>query len=236
MMVSPQADFMVYLVDDDSVVTESLKIFVQEQGFRARCFASAEEFLAAMPLPRPSCLLLDEQLPGMSGSQLLVTLADHSFDIPVVLISAFADRGMAVSALRQGALTVLSKPIANVDLVAALLEAQAKETQRLADRAEFERCAALFANLNPSELEVMRRIYAGEQNKAIAYDMGISLRTVELRRHNIFNKLAVDGVADLVKLKLRFSELRSRFGSSAAAKEPQSNPPSMTTIASGSYS
>jgi two-component system response regulator FixJ len=235
MMVSPAADFMVYLVDDDLVVTESLKAFVQEQGFRTRSFVSAEEFLAAMPLARPSCLLLDEQLPGMSGSQLLVTLADQSFDIPVILISAYADRGMAVSALRQGALTVLSKPISNADLDAALLEAQSKETQRLADRAEFQRCAALFTSLNPSEIEVMRRIFAGEQNKAIAYDMGISLRTVELRRHNIFNKLGVDGVADLVKLKLKFAELRSRFGGSTA-KEPQSNPPSMTTMASGSYS
>ena len=235
MMVSPQADFMVYLVDDDLVVTESLKTLVQQQGFRVRSFVSAEEFLAALPLPRPSCLLLDEQLPGVSGSQLLVTLADQDFDIPVILISASADRGMAVSALRQGAITVLSKPITNAELDAVLLEAQTKEIQRLADRAEFQRCEALFTSLNPSEIEVMRRIFAGEQNKAIAYDMGISLRTVELRRHNIFNKLGVEGVADLVKLKIKFAELRSRFGDNAA-KEPQSNPPSMTTMASGSYS
>lgn len=234
-MASPQNDFLVLLVDDDVAVRESLTAFAEEQGFRTRSFVSAEEFLAAMPLVRPACLLLDEQLPGITGSQLIVSLSDQGFDVPVILISAFADRGMAVSALRQGALTVLAKPISDAELLAALLEAQTTEIHRLGDRAEYERCANLFASLNQSEVEVMRRIFAGELNKAIAYDMGISLRTVELRRHNIFQKLGIDGVADLVKLKIKFANLRGKFGS-IGKTESQDIPSSMTTMASGSYS
>lgn len=204
--------FLTYLVDDDEAICASLSSLFEVRGLPLKVFSSAESFLAAMPCQRPACLLLDEQLPGMSGNQLLANLNRRGIDFPVILISAFADRGLAVSALRQGALTVLGKPIEGEELFAALDEAQKLETARLKEREEFEMHEAIFASLNPGELEVMRRIVAGEQNKSIAYDLGVSMRTIELRRHNIFRKLGVDGVAELVKRKLRYIDMRKRFG------------------------
>jgi FixJ family two-component response regulator len=204
-------NFVTYLVDDDEAIRSSLESLFEVRGQILRTFESAEAFLASMPCQRPACLLLDEHLPGMSGQKLLSRLQERGLDVPVVLISAFADRSLAVSALRTGALTVLGKPIDAVELFEAIDEAAAMECLRLKDRQEFDLYDAMFASLNPGELEVMKRIVAGEQNKAIAYDLTVSLRTVELRRHNIFRKLGVDGVADLVKRKIRYLELGRRF-------------------------
>ena len=210
-----QESFVTYLIDDDAAVCESLASLFEVRGMMLKSFSSAECFMSALPHIRPGCLLLDEQLPGMSGNQLIVALQEVGFDAPVILISAFADHSMAVSALRRGALNVLAKPIDAAELFDSIDEAQKIEMGRLKERNEFELVCALFDSLNAGELEVMRRIVAGEQNKAIAYDMNVSLRTVELRRHNIFKKLGVDGVADLVKLKLRYAALKEVFAPSA---------------------
>ena len=194
----------VHVVDDDNAVLESLKALLLENGSTVICYSSAEEFLAACPIARPCCLILDERLSGMSGSSLLGVLKLRGFDAPAILLSAFADAPLAVAALKKGAINVLQKPVKIDVLLQTLSEAQIEEEKRQKEHEKRSRMQSLFKKLSQGEREVMNKIVAGHPNKVIASQLGLSVRTVELRRHNIFEKLEVAGVAELVKLSMDY--------------------------------
>ncbi len=196
-----------YIIDDDPAILEALESLFGLHEFPVRTFSSAEEFLKGLPYPRPACVLVDERLGGMQGRELLEHLSRAGFDVPTILFSAFADTTLAVSAMKQGALTVLDKPLNETALFHAVREAEATEIETLKRNEKKENLRKRFEKLTEGEQQVMKRVVNGDANKAIAFDLKVSLRTVELRRHNVFKKLEVAGIAELVQLSLEMQEL-----------------------------
>ncbi|MBM3970429.1 MAG: response regulator transcription factor [Planctomycetes bacterium] len=189
----------VYVVDDDPAVRDSVSALVNSAGLRAQTFPSAEAFLADYKPEQPGCLVTDLRMLGMSGLDLLETLAKSESPLPAILISAYADVPVAVRAIEKGAVTVLEKPCRNDQLVQAIHKA----LERNAVQRTEQDIKARLATLTPEEYEVMQRMVAGKLNKVIASELLISLRTVETRRHNAMEKMKAESLAELVAFVLK---------------------------------
>ncbi len=203
----PSVDPVVYIVDDDEAVRDSLQWLLEANGFRARAFASAEEFLAMLqagPGPAPiCCLVLDVRMPGMTGPELHDELLRNGHSIPLIFITGHGDVPMAVASMKKGAVDFLEKPFNDAQLCAlvrqSLERASRAYEQGSAERAATERLERLTAR----ERQVLDLIVAGRLNKQIADDLGISIKTVEAHRANIMDKLDTRTMADLMKTALR---------------------------------
>lgn len=202
-----------YIIDDDEKLLSSLEQLFKAHGRTVRLFRSAEDFLSGLPYPRPACVLVDERLPGLQGRELLESLPKRGFDVPAILFSGYADTSLAVSAMKMGAINVLDKPLDEASVFAAIAEAQRIEIGQLQERSAFEKLKSTFASLNDVEHHVLKRIVEGASNKVIAFEQGVSLRTVELRRHRVFSKLGVDSLASLVQLYIRYTKAIDKFRS-----------------------
>jgi two-component system response regulator TtrR len=192
----------VFVVDDDEAMRDSLRWLLESRGFAVVEFDSAEAFLAACTPDCAGCLLLDVRMPGMSGLELHEKMASAGFELPVIFITGHGDVPMAVRALKRGAADFLEKPFDDAelaDLVAAALE---RDARARAGRAERRSLAERIAALTPREREVMELVVAGKLNKIIADDLDISIKTVEVHRARIMEKLGVRSVAELVQLHL----------------------------------
>lgn len=193
---------MVYVVDDDEAVRDSLQWLLEGKGYRVRCFDSAESFLSRYDPREVACLIVDIRMDGMTGLELQSRLIESHSPLPIVFITGHGDVPMAVDTMKKGAMDFIQKPFKEeqlVGLVERMLE-QAKDTF-----AEFQLCAdrdALLSKLTLRESQVMERIVAGRLNKQIADDLGISIKTVEAHRANIMEKLSANTVADLLKIAL----------------------------------
>jgi len=201
----------VFVVDDDDGVRTSLSILLDSAGYRAVPFASAAEFLAHYDLASPGCLLLDMRMPGMSGMDLLQELSRRGAFLPVIFITGHGDVPMAVEAMQSGAFDFLQKPFSPRDLLdriarALVADAEARQALSLTDELRRRR-----STLTPREKEVMGLIVAGNANKVIAMDLGLSERTVEIHRARVMEKMATRSVAHLVRMAL--------------AMEPPGHPP-----------
>ena len=203
----PSVDPVVYIVDDDEAVRDSLQWLLEANGFRARAFASAEKFLAMLqagPGPAPiCCLVLDVRMPGMTGPELHDELLRNGHSIPLIFITGHGDVPMAVASMKKGAVDFLEKPFNDAQLCAlvrqSLERASRAYEQGSAERAATERLERLTAR----ERQVLDLIVAGRLNKQIADDLGISIKTVEAHRANIMDKLDTRTMADLMKTALR---------------------------------
>ncbi len=193
---------IVHIIDDDSAVRESLIALVQMRGLQTKGYASAEAFLATLSPAATGCVVCDVRMPGITGLQLLAKMAEAKSTLPVIIITAYADVPTAVRAMQAGAITFLTKPCNDDDLLAAIHQAlnleQAQQTLRK-QKADVE---AKLATLSEDEIAVMRKMLEGLPNKRIASDLDIGLRTVELRRSNIMKKLGAGSLAELVRLAL----------------------------------
>ena len=192
----------VYIVDDDEAVRDSAQWLLEGQDFRARCFASAETFLARYDPNETACLLVDIRMDGMSGLQLQQRLIELRSPLPLAFITGHGDVPLAVDTMKKGALDFIQKPFGPeqlVGLVERLLE-QA-QTNFAAHQQAASRNARL-AKLTGRETQVLERIVAGRLNKQIADDLSISIKTVEAHRANIMEKLGVGTIADLLKIAL----------------------------------
>ncbi len=192
----------VYVVDDDEAVRDSLQWLLEGQDYRVRCFDSAESFLSRYDPREVACLLVDIRMGGMTGLELQSRLVEAHSPLPIVFITGHGDVPMAVGTMKKGAMDFIQKPFDEthlVSLVERMLD-QAKET--FAEHQSAASRDALLARLTVRESQVLERIVAGRLNKQIADDLGISIKTVEAHRANIMEKLSANTVADLLKIAL----------------------------------
>jgi FixJ family two-component response regulator len=205
-MTSESEATMVYVVDDDEAVRDSLRWLLEANGFSVRAFASAEDFLAALVIEREpaqrGCVVADVRMPGMSGLELHDELLRRGFSLPLVFITGHGDVPMAVERMKKGAADFLEKPFNDEQLCQAVrLSVERARTQQRVETAGRE-AAERLERLTARERQVLDLIVAGRLNKQIADDLGISIKTVEAHRANIMDKLEARTMADLMKIAL----------------------------------
>ncbi len=204
----------VFVIDDDEAVRESIAALVDIRGLPVETFASGEDFLTSYSGVAPGCVVTDLRIEhGMTGLELQVVLRERGCEIPVIVISAYANVANAVQAMHNGAITLLEKNCSSDELWKAIIEALATDSDRRAASQHHQSLLQRFEKLKPDELVVMQGVVEGQLNKGIAKELSISLRTVEARRHNVLEKVGVSSVPELVRL---YVELEQSLGQSPA--------------------
>lgn len=198
---------VVYVIDDDEAMRHSLEWLLTPLDLTVRTFATAEEFLARFDDGAVACLVADVRMPGMSGLELHEALLKRGCDVPVIIITGHGDVPMAVRAMRAGAIDFIEKPLNNQLLIERVHEALRLSKTRRQDAEQTGAIKARIAKLTAREREVAQAVAAGKQNKAIAFELGISLKTVEIHRHNAMAKLGASTGADLTRLLAMAGEL-----------------------------
>jgi len=197
---------VIYVVDDDEAVRDSLRWLLEANGYRVKTFSSAEAFLNIYEVDEIAVLIADVRMPGMSGLELQEELLARRAPLPIVFITGHGDVPMAVSTIKKGAVDFLEKPFNETDLrtiIARMLQLAAEQIAQL----ELEnRQQAVLDRLTSREQQVLERIVAGRLNKQIAGDLSISIKTVEAHRANIMEKLQANTVADLMKIALAHTQ------------------------------
>jgi two-component system response regulator FixJ len=189
----------VHIVDDDPAVRRSLEKLLQSAGFGCVMYETAPGFLDAAPLLSGGCVLLDVRMPEMDGLEVQVRLNQLNFSLPVIVITGQGDIQTAVRAMKTGAVDFIEKPCDDERLIAAIEAAQAHSGRAFRDR-EVVEAAARIATLSRREREVLDAVVAGRQSKEIAHDLGLSLRTVEVHRARMLERLGVRRLAEAVRL------------------------------------
>jgi two-component system, LuxR family, response regulator FixJ len=198
----PAAQRVVHIIDDDEALRESLAFLLRTAELEVKSFDSAKAFFDALPDPSLACVITDVRMPDVSGIDLLRHLKERKVGVPVIVITGHGDIALAVEAMKIGATDFFEKPF-NDDLllasVRAALRDQEGQTKRYAERAEIEN---RLATLSAREKDVLAGLIEGRANKQIAFDLGISPRTVEIYRANLMNKMQADSLSDLVRMAL----------------------------------
>ena len=194
---------VVYIVDDDASIRDSLALMLGLGGYATRLFADAESFLVAFDPAWAGCVVADLRLPGMSGVELQARVRERGSAIPFVIITAHGDVPAARAAFRAQAVDFIEKPFEDAQLRSAIDTAFALETERLGSAALRRQDAAKLARLTPREREVLEHAVNGLHAKEIASALGISPRTVEVHKMRIMEKLDVRNIAELVRLRFR---------------------------------
>jgi len=197
---------IVFVIDDDAWVRESLETLIQDEGWQAETFASAQEFLDRPRTFTPSCLVLDVSLPGLDGLELQKRVAVERTDMPVIFITGHGDIPMSVGAMKAGAVEFLTKPF-NVEILLTAIR-QALERSRLALfwEQEMQALRDRYASLTLREREVMALVVSGMLNKQVAGELGIAESTVKAHRGQIMQKMKANSLADLVKMNSRLHQ------------------------------
>ncbi|MGC1647007.1 MAG: response regulator transcription factor [Candidatus Sulfotelmatobacter sp.] len=196
---------IVFIVDDDVSVRESLELLIQNEGWQAETFASAHEFLDHPRTALPSCLILDVSLPGVNGLELQQRVAADRTDMPIIFITGHGDIPMTVRAMKAGAIEFLTKPFSDEALLKAIRLALQRSRLALDYEAEIQELRTCYALLTPRERQVMALVVSGLLNKQIGGELGISEITVKAHRGQVMQKMKADSLASLVKMaaKLR---------------------------------
>jgi FixJ family two-component response regulator len=203
----PPAPPIVFVVDDDVSVRESLELLIQNEGWQAEIFASAHEFLDRPRALVPSCLILDVSLPGLNGLELQQRVAAERTDMPIIFITGHGDIPMTVRAMKAGAVEFLTKPFSDEVLLNAIRQALERSRIALSHEAEAQELRNCYASLTPRERQVMVLVVSGLLNKQIGGELGISEITVKAHRGQVMQKMKATSLADLVKMagKLRIA-------------------------------
>jgi FixJ family two-component response regulator len=199
-MPAPSERPIVFVVDDDAVVRESIEDLLQSVGLDVRLFASPEEFLQARCPDVPGCLVLDVRLPEQSGLDFQRELVGTEKELPVVFITGHGDIPMSVRAMKSGAVEFLTKPFRDQDLLDAIQAAIARDRARRADARVLVELRRRFAALTPREQDVMRQVVSGRLNKQVASDLNLSEARVKARRGQIMRKMHAETLAELVRI------------------------------------
>jgi FixJ family two-component response regulator len=194
---------VVFVVDDDISVRESLDALIGWAGWQAETFESAQDFLARPQISVPCCLVLDVSLPGLNGLELQKLIAEERLDMPIIFITGHGDIPMSVQAMKAGAVEFLTKPIDDEALLVAIRHAIERSRATLEDGAEIEKLHARYMSLTPREQEVMLLVVSGLLNKQVGAKLGISEITVKAHRGKIMQKMEADSLADLVRMSIR---------------------------------
>ena len=200
---------VVHVIDDDEGLRESLAFLLRSAKLEVRSFDSAKAFLDVLPDAALGCVITDVRMPEMSGIELLRRLKELKIGVPVIVITGHGDIALAVEAMKIGAADFFEKPFDDDLLVAsvhAALQQQQDQTKRGIERAEIEH---RIATLSPREKDTLAGLIEGRANKQIAFDLGISPRTVEIYRANLMNKMQANSLSDLVRMALLADMLSS---------------------------
>ena len=193
---------IVHLIDDDEAVRTSVGFVLEMNDLPARTYGSAREFLEVAETLKGGCIVTDVRMPEMSGLELIKRLKERGVTLPVVVITGHGDVPLAVEAMRAGVIDFIEKPFDDEVLLRSIrmaLDAKAESDAHAEERQRFEQ---MLATLSGRETEVLRGVIAGKMNKVIAYELGISQRTVEVYRANVMNKTHANGLSELVRIAM----------------------------------
>ena len=205
----PDGTPIVFVVDDDVSVRESLELLIRCEGWQPEIFASAQEFLSRPRVLVPSCLILDVSLPGLNGLDLQKRIASERIDMPIIFITGHGDIPMSVQAMKAGAIEFLTKPFGNDVLLSAIRDAIERSQAALGREAEIRALRVCYGSLTSRERQVMALVASGLLNKQVGGELNISEITVKAHRGQVMRKMKADSLADLVNMaaKLRLTGL-----------------------------
>ena len=192
---------IVYIIDDDQAMVESLSWIIESIGLKVKTYVRAQDFIAEYDPQQHGCLLLDVRMPGMSGPELQTRINDHgSPTLPIIFISGHGDVPLAVRVMKAGAIDFLTKPFNDQVLLESINKALRVDKANREKRQESAQARAKFALLSPREVQVLQGIVAGKPNKVVSAELRISLKTVEAHRASVMKKMGVKSVPELVRL------------------------------------
>jgi FixJ family two-component response regulator len=209
------ASSVVFIVDDDVSVRESLESMVRQAGWNPKTYSTAQEFLDRQKESVPSCLVLDVSLPGLSGLELQRQIVDERSAMPIIFITGYGDVPMTVRAMKAGAMEFLTKPFSDEVLLSAIEQALERSRVALNRDVEIRALQKAYLSLTPREQQVMSLVVSGMLNKQIGGELGISEVTVKAHRGRVMEKMTAGSLADLVKMATRL-----RLGTSPRRKSP----------------
>lgn len=197
---------LVHIVDDDPAVRDSLSMLLEAADLAPAAYPDAESFLTQAALGAPGCVVADVRMPGMSGLDLLRLLNQRRLDLPLIVISGHADVAMAVEALKEGAADFIEKPFDDETFLRSTRDALDRGERSFRQRCRRDEIETRFRALTPRENEVMDRVVRGMPNKAVAVDLSISVRTVEIHRARVMEKMGADSLSALVRMALSLED------------------------------
>jgi FixJ family two-component response regulator len=209
----PNNSPIVFVVDDDISVRESLELLIGNEGWHVETFTSAEEFLNRPREPVPSCLVLDISMPGLNGLELQKRLAVERHEMPIIFVTGHGDVPKTVQAMKAGAVEFLTKPFSDSTLLSAICGAIERSKVLIGRDAEFRTLKARYARLSSREREVMALVVLGLANKQVASELGISEITVKAHRGSMMRKMEADSLAELVNQGARLRLPRPKLQS-----------------------
>ena len=201
-MIEAHCPQLVYIIDDDEAVRDSMSMLLDSAEIPYRCFATADEFFHQHNKLQRGCLVLDIRMPGMNGLELQQRLRDIESSLPIIFITGHGDVPMAVEAMRQGAFDFLRKPVNEIDFLDRIQLALDRESGDWHQKLDQAQARERITSLTDREYEVFQQVANGVANKVIAVDLGISERTVEVHRSQVMKKLDAKTLAQLVRIHL----------------------------------
>lgn len=191
---------LVHVADDDDAIRRSVAFALKTSGFRVKFYESGSELLKQGADIEPGCILLDIRMPGMDGLEVQEALKAKGVSLPVIIMTGHGDVSLAVRAMKAGAVDFIEKPFQKVVLLGAIEQAMARLNHAAANREQASEAAVKLKALTPRERDVLDGLAKGLPNKSIAYDLGISPRTVEIHRANLMSKLGVHSLSEALRI------------------------------------
>ena len=203
----------IFVVDDDTSVRNAVKRLIRSLGFVVETFDSAQAFLKHEPHDGPACLLLDIRMPGTSGIELQEQLAEAGVQIPIIFITGHGNIPLSVKAMKAGAVDFIEKPFEDQKLIDTIHAAIAQNKQFITEQAEINELQQHIDSLTPREHEVFMLVVSGMLNKQIAFDLGMSEKTVKVHRARVMDKMKTKSLADLVRMAEKAGQFESKLKS-----------------------